>query len=491
MGNKLFQKLLFNIKKYIKDESLIKMIINAYLCADILHAEQKRQSGEEYIVHPISVALILSEYEADADTIAAALLHDVIEDTSDINFTKEDIATIFNDTVASLVDGVTKINKLNFSSKEEAVATNNRKIIMSLNEDIRMLLIKLADRLHNMRTLQYLSEFKQKENSLETMELYVPLAYYIGAFKMKNELVDLSLRYLKPDMYRDMELKLTKIRQKNNQIIGEMLINVSTILSNEGIPHEIKMRIKNICGIYNKMLKKKNITDIQDLLALKVIVENVKDCYFVLGLIHSIYKPIDGKFKDYIASPKTNMYSSLHTTVVGRKGQVVQCQIRTFDMDEIAYQGLMSYWKKYGNEAVNYMREDLRTKFQFFQSLSELDKITADNQEFLLQAKRELFSDNIYVYTPKGEIIELPNGSTPIDFAYRINKNIGNTMIGALINDKYVDLDYKLKNKDIVKIVTDDMANPSLDWIDKADTTYAKREINKFYTNKKVLMPND
>ena len=270
MGNKLFQKLLFNIKKYIKDESLIKMIINAYLCADILHAEQKRQSGEEYIVHPISVALILSRVYADADTIAAALLHDVIEDTSDINFTKEDIATIFNDTVASLVDGVTKINKLNFSSKEEAVATNNRKIIMSLNEDIRMLLIKLADRLHNMRTLQYLSEFKQKENSLETMELYVPLAYYIGAFKMKNELVDLSLRYLKPDMYRDMELKLTKIRQKNNQIIGEMLINVSTILSNEGIPHEIKMRIKNICGIYNKMLKKKNITDIQDLLALKL-----------------------------------------------------------------------------------------------------------------------------------------------------------------------------------------------------------------------------
>ena len=484
MSDKLFKELLLNVKGYIKDEKQIRMITNAYLCADFLHSGQKRKSGEEYIIHPISVALILSRVYADADTISAALLHDVIEDTKDFVITDKDIATIFNETVSKLVFGVTKIKKLDFKSREEEVATNNRKIIMSLNDDIRIIIIKLADRLHNMQTLNYLRPFKQKENALETMEIYVPLAYYIGAYELKSELEELSFKYLKPSTYKRLESCRSKVAEEVSKIVQEMLVDLSTKLSDRGITHDITMRVKNTYGIYNKLIKTQNIENIHDLLSIKIMVENRRDCYTVLEIVHSNYPHLREKFKDYIASPKTNMYRSIHTTVNSYKGKNVQVQIKTFEMNEMDLLGLMSYFHKYGSDASLYMQKDLTTKFQIYKSLSELDEILSDNQEFIKHAKKELYTNKIFVSTPKGKIIELPTGSTPIDFAYRLNPEIGNKMVGAIVNGEAVALDYKLQNKDMVKIITNEIANPSLDWVEQADTVYAKKEISKFYSKK-------
>ena len=469
--------LMKKVEEYHEEEK--KMILKAYQYAAYLHDGQYRQSGDAYIIHPLNVAYILAEMHADCDTICAGLLHDTLEDTK---ISKEDIEKDFNSDVAKLVNGVTKLSKMNFSSKQDQNYANTRKIITGITEDVRIIIIKLADRLHNMRTLQFKKEFKQKENSLETMEIFVPLAYYIGAYRIKLELEDLSLQYLKPDMYKRLEEVKGRVERESRECLNEMLSQIQEILNNEGIDHEIKVRTKNIYGIYKRLNTGHNLSDIHDLLALKVMVEEVRDCYYTLGLIHQKYHPINSKFKDYICNPKTNMYQSLHTTVFGSDDRLVQTQVRTFEMDRVASFGLTAYWKVDKGQARDIMQEELKNKYQFFQSLVEINAMFMDNQEFVHKVKEELFSDKVYVYTTKGEIVELPKGSTLIDLAYQLGKDIGNTMIGAFVNDSIVPLDYVLKNKDRVRIITDDLSHgPREEWISKAQTSYAKRKIKEFY----------
>ena len=473
-----FEKFINLIKKYNDDEEDINQIKKAYDYAKDLHEGQFRQSGEPYIIHPLNVAYILAEMHADTDTICAGLLHDTLEDT---NITKGEIIEEFNVNVASLVDGVTKISKMNFSSKHDQNLANTRKIITGITEDVRIIIIKLADRLHNMRTLEYKSEFKQKENSMETMEIFVPLAYYIGAYRIKSELEDISLQYLYPEKYKKIEDIKSKIELDSSSCLQEMLQTIKEILNNKDIPNEIKVRTKNIYGIYKRMEEGHKLSDIHDLLSLKIMVDEVSNCYQTLGIIHSQYHPINDKFKDYIYNPKTNMYRSLHTTVFGPEDRLVQTQIRTFDMDKVASFGLTAYWDISKGNARDTMQYDLKNKYQFFKSLVEINKVFGDNQEFVRQIKSELFADKIYVYTTKGDVIELPKGSTPIDFAYKIHTDIGNTMVSAIVNDKAVDADYVLHNKDRVRIITDILSyGPREEWIDKAKTTKAKRKIREF-----------
>ena len=476
MENDILQDLIDKLNEYNSEE--VEVIKKAYEYAKKLHDGQYRQSGEPYINHPLNVAYILADMHADRDTICAGLLHDVLEDTE---ITKEDIAHDFNQNVANLVDGVTKLSKMNFSSKQDQNLANTRKIITGITEDVRIIIIKLADRLHNMRTLQFKSEFKQKENALETMEIFVPLAYYIGAYRIKSELEDLSLRYLKPDMYKKIEERKLKIEEDSNSCLQEMLLKIQAMLNDKNIPNEIKVRTKNIYGIYKRLNEGQKLADIHDLLALKIMVDEVANCYYALGMIHQEYHPINNKFKDYICNPKTNMYQSLHTTVFGPDDRLVQTQIRTFKMDKVASFGLTAYWDEKKGNARNVMQEDLKSKFQFFKSLTEINSMFGDNQQFVNQVKCELFSDKVYVYTTKGDIIELPKGATPIDFAYKIHTDIGNTMVGVFVNDEYVPIDYVLKNKDRVRIVTDDLSyGPREDWIEKAQTSHARRKIKEF-----------
>ena len=352
------EKLLDKVSTYNEEE--VEEIKKAYEYAENLHQGQMRQSGEPYISHPLNVAYILAEMHADRDTICAGLLHDTLEDT---NIKKEDIAHDFNQTVANLVDGVTKMSKMNFSSKQAQNMANTRKIITGIAEDVRIIIIKLADRLHNMRTLEFKSEFKQKENALETMEIFVPLSYYIGAYRIKSELEDLSLQYLKPDMYKKINDKKVIIEEDSKGCLREMLHTIQSLLSNEQIPNEIKIRTKNIYGIYKRINDGHKISDIHDLLALKIMVDDINSCYKSLGLIHNEYHPINDKFKDYICNPKTNMYRSLHTTVFGPDDRLVQTQIRTFDMDDIASFGLTAYWDKEKGNARNTMQSDLKDKY--------------------------------------------------------------------------------------------------------------------------------
>ena len=460
------------------EEEIIK---KAYYYAEELHKGQYRQSGEEYITHPLNVACILAEMHADSDTVCAGLLHDTLEDSS---ITKEDIAFYFNDEISNLVDGVTKLAKMNFSSKEEQNLANTRKIITGITSDVRIIIIKLADRLHNMRTLEYKSEFKQKENALETMDIFVPLAYYIGAYRIKSELEDLSLKYLKPDAYKKLEEEKLLIESDSKFCLQEMLMRIETILNYNGIPNYIKVRTKNIYGIYKRLEAGHKLSDIHDLLSLKVMVREIADCYQALYFVHREYHPVNDKFKDYICNPKTNMYRSLHTTVFGEDDRLVQTQIRTFDMDRIASFGLTAYWDIKKGDARRVMQEDLKNKYQFFQSLLEINSMFGDNQDFVRQIKSELFTDKVYVYTTKGNIVELPKGSTPIDFAYKLNPDIGNTMVYAVVNDEYVPIDYVLQNKDRVKIITDDFSlGPRKDWENMAKTSYAKRKIREYMGN--------
>lgn len=479
MNNITLQDLLNKLKEYNPEE--VGIVNKAYEYANLLHNGQKRQSGEPYISHPLNVAYILAEMHADRDTICAGLLHDTLEDT---DITKEDIAHYFNQNIANLVDGVTKISKLNFSTKQDQNMANTRKIITGITEDVRIIIIKLADRLHNMRTLEFKSEFKQKENSLETMEIFVPLAYYIGAYRIKSELEDLSLRYLKPDMYKKIEERKFKLEETSSASLKEMLCKIQVLLKGKNIPNEIKVRTKNIYGIYKRLNEGHKLSDIHDLLALKVMVDDIANCYYTLGIIHQEYHPINDKFKDYICNPKTNMYQSLHTTVFGPDDRLVQTQIRTFDMDRVASFGLTAYWDEQKGKARNIMQDELKQKFQFFKSLTEINSMFGDNQQFVNQVKTELFADRVYVYTTKGDIIELPKGSTPIDFAYKVHTDIGNTMIGVFVNDDAVSIDYVLQNKDRVRIITDELSyGPREDWIDKAQTSLAKRKIKEFDKN--------
>lgn len=439
------------VKSYNPEE--VDNVKKAYLYAENLHKGQFRQSGEEYISHPLNVAYILAEMHADCDTVCAGLLHDTIEDT---NTTKEDIAYEFNPNVATLVDGVTKLAKMNFSSKQDQNYANTRKIITGITEDVRIIIIKLADRLHNMRTLEYKSEFKQKENALETMDIFVPLAYYIGHYRIKTELEDLAFRYLKPDSYKRIYDLQRRIEKENKSCLEDMSGKIKEILNNRNIPNEIKIRTKNIYGIYKRRIEGFNLRDIHDLFSLKLMVSTIEECYLSLCLIHQAYHPINEKFKDYICNPKTNKYQSLHTTVFGPDDRLVQTQIRTFDMDKVASFGLTSYWDIMKGDARNIMQKELKSQNQFYKSLVEINAMFGDNKDFVDQVKMELFSDNVYVYNTKGEVIQLPKGSSIIDFAYINNPTEANSMIGAYVNEEYMkDLGYKLKNKDRVKIITD------------------------------------
>ena len=475
MSNITIDDLLRNLSEY--NPEAISDVKKAYDYASYLHNGQVRQSGEPYISHPLNVAYILSEMHADCDTVCAGLLHDTLEDT---NIKKEDIAHDFNQNVANLVDGVTKLAKMNFSSKQDQNYANTRKIITGITDDVRIIIIKLADRLHNMRTLEFKSEFKQKENSLETMEIFVPLAYYIGAYRIKSELEDLSLKYLKPDVYKRIGEKKIRLEETSGDILKEMLYKIKTLLNDRNIPNEIKVRTKNIYGIYKRLSEGHKLSDIHDLLALKIMVDEIENCYIGLYLVHSKYKPINDKFKDYICNPKTNMYRSLHTTVFGPEDRLVQTQIRTFDMDKIASFGLTAYWDIEKGKARDVMQDDLKQKYQFFKSLIEINSIFGDNQQFVNQVKNELFANKIYVYTTKGDIIELPIGSTVIDYAYKLDTNIGNTMVGAFVNDEYVPVNYVLQNKDRVRIVTNELSyGPEEKWLDIAKTSLAKSKIKE------------
>lgn len=454
------------------------IIEKAYFYAEKHHKNQKRASGEDYIVHPLNVAYILSSMHADSDTLCAALLHDVVEDTkASINELKDE----FNETVAYLVDGVTKLSKMNFGSKDEQTASNIRRIIVSIREDARIIIIKLVDRLHNMRTLEYKKANRQQAIALETLEIYVPMAYYIGAYRIKDELENISFRYLKPNESRELEKKLNTIYHDSKKMLNKMALNVKKALKQENIKCHLEIRFKDPYSVYKKMITKSTTENIHDLIGIKVIVNDIKDCYLALMIIHSLYPPVSYKFKDYIVKPKTNMYKALHTTVFGNNNRLVQFQIRTKEMERIAIYGLTSYWFKNRTFAHQKIQKDLEDKYQFFKSIKELDSSIADNIEFVNQVKTEIFGTNIYVRTTQGEVVELPVNSTPIDFAYKIHTDIGNTMIAAIVNDEVVPFDYRLKSNDRVRIVTDEKAFvPKSDWIDKVVTTHAKREIMEF-----------
>lgn len=448
--NLTFDELFDKVSLYIKNVKDKKMITKAYLFAFEKHFGQKRRTGEDYIIHPLNVAYILAEFNADYQTICAALLHDTIEDC---DVTKEQIADEFSLEIATLVNGVTKINKLNFSGDNEAMLANHRKILVGLTEDVRILFIKLADRLHNMRTLWILSERRQKENAKETLEILVPIAHRLGMHKIKSELEDLSLRYSKPDVYFSIVEKLNQSKLERNSNVDLMMNCLVELLNKHGIKHKIKGRAKSIYSIYKKLDTGRRFSDIYDLLALRIFVDKEQDCYQTLGIIHSKYRPIPKRFKDYIAMPKENGYQSLHTTVFGENGQLYEIQIRTYSMDQVAEHGVASHWsyKEKGKTIVQSAMED---KLQFFRSIMELSEVVESDEIFVNSVKEDVLNNIIYVFTPKGDVIELPLGSTPIDFAYRVHSRVGDSMVGAIVNGNIVPLDYELKNNDIVKINT-------------------------------------
>ncbi len=473
--------LIDKFKKYNNNEENIELIKKAYNYAEKKHFGQKRISGDDYILHPLNVALILTDVSADAPCMAAALLHDTIEDS---DATKEEIEKLFGSEVALLVDGVTKINKLNFSSDTEASAANQRKILVGLSEDPRVLIIKLADRLHNMRTINVLSVEKQKKKAKETLEILTPVAHRLGIYKIKSELEDLSLRYLKPEAYFDIVEKLNQKKSERDEAISKMINEVSELLNDHNISHEIKGRSKSIYSIYNKMSKGKRFDDIYDILALRVFVDTEQDCYLALGLIHSKYKPVPKRFKDYIAMPKTNLYQSLHTTVFGIDGNLFEIQIRTYEMDKIAEYGIASHWSyKEHKDGTKSAKDAIEQKLQIFRNIIELNEETTTPEEFITSVKKDILSnDVIYVYTPKGDVIELPTSSTPVDFAYKVHSEVGDKIVGAIVNDNIVPLDYKLSTGDIIKVNTNKASKPSKDWLNFVVTNGARNKIKSYYS---------
>ncbi|MGM9876904.1 MAG: RelA/SpoT family protein [Bacilli bacterium] len=479
--NITIDELIDKFKKYNTNEKDIDLIRRAYYYAEKKHFGQKRISGDDYILHPLNVALILTEISADAPCMAAALLHDTIEDS---DATKEEIEELFGSEVALLVDGVTKINKINFSSDSEASAAYQRKILVGLSEDVRVIIIKLADRLHNMRTLDVMSEEKQKKKAKETLEILTPVAHRLGIYKIKSELEDLSLRYLKPEAYFDIVEKLNQKKVERDAAVSKMMDEVSSLLKEHNIPHEIKGRSKSIYSIYNKLAKGRPFSDIYDILALRVFVDTEQECYIALGLIHSKYKPVPKRFKDYIAMPKTNLYQSLHTTVFGIDGELFEIQIRTYEMDKIAEYGIASHWSyKEHKDASATSKDVMEQKLQIFRNIIELNEDSTTPEEFVSSVKKDILSnDVIYVYTPKGDVMELPEGSTPVDFAYKVHSEVGDRMIGAIVNDNIVPLDYKLNTGDIIKINTNKASTPSKDWLNFVITTGAKNKIRAYFS---------
>ena len=474
------EKLMDKVKTYITDSKELSIIDKAYKYAYEKHFGQKRLTGEEYIIHPLNVAYILTRINADYETISAALLHDVVEDC---NVSTEEIERNFGHNIAVLVDGVTKINKLKMSGTTEALINNQRKIIVGLSEDVRVIIIKLADRLNNMQTLFVHSEKKQKATARETLDILTPIADRLGINSIKQDLEEYCLRYLNPEEYYDIVEKLNATKTQRDNSVAKMIESVSNLLSKHDIKHEIFGRSKSIYSIYKKLEKGKRFSEIYDLLALRILVETEQDCYQALGIIHSKFRPKPKRFKDYIAMPKTNMYQSLHTTVFGVDGQLYEIQIRTYDMDRVAEYGIASHWSYKEKGSVKaVMQNEMEQKLQFFRAIMDLKKEQENPEEFVNTVKKEVFQNTIYVFTPLGDVIELPNGSTPIDFAYKVHTNVGDKATGAIVNSNMVPLDYKLKSDDIVKIITNNnSAGPSREWLNFVQTTHAKTKIKAFF----------
>jgi relA/spoT family protein len=476
-----FDDVLESVSTYIEDEEQISVIKKAYDFASGKHAGQLRKSGEPYIIHPLNVALILSKIYADYETISAALLHDVLEDC---DCTVEEMEDKFGINITRLVTGVTRLSRINFSTENEYLIDYYKKIIVGMSEDVRVIIVKLADCLHNMRTLWALPEDRQKAKAHETLDIFAPIAHHLGIHKIKSELEDLSLRYLKPDVFYDIAEKLNKTKLERDKTVFDMQKSVSELLDEHHINHEIKGRAKSIYSIYNKLDKGKKFSDIYDLLALRILVHTEQECYLALGIIHSKFRPLPKRFKDYIAMPKPNMYQSLHTTVFGIDGYLFEIQIRTYDMDEVAENGIASHWAyKEGSGPVRVdVMNQTEQKLQFFKSIIDLSRDKMSSEDFVNSVKDDILNNNIYCFTPKGDVIELPVGSTPLDFAYRIHTRVGETTVGAIVNNNIVPLNYELKNNDIVKINTNKSSTPSKEWINMVKTTQARNKIKSFFT---------
>ena len=478
----LYEILVNDIRKY-RPSTDISLVEKAYQTALKAHEGQFRRSGEPYIIHPLCVAIILARLELDKETIIGGILHDVVEDTI---MSSEDVSEQFGPEVALLVDGVTKLTQLNYSAdKVELQAENLRKMFLAMANDIRVILIKLADRLHNMRTMQFMRPEKQKEKSRETMDIYAPIASRLGISKIKIELDDLSLRYLEPEKYKELSDKLSFSMSEKEEFISDTVSDVKSHIESVGITGEVYGRVKHLFSIYKKMVNQnKTFDQIYDLFAVRIIVDDVKDCYAALGVIHDMYKPVPGRFKDYIAMPKPNKYQSLHTTLIGPSGQPFEIQIRTKEMHKIAEYGIAAHWKyKEGKDGKN-SEDREEAKLSWLRQILEWQKEMPDNKEFLslIKSDLDLFSEHVYCFTPSGDVKNLPNGSTPIDFAYAIHSAVGNKMVGARVNGKLVNIDYKIQNGDRVEVITSQNSKgPSRDWLNIVKSTQAKNKINQWF----------
>ncbi len=455
-----------------------ELIVKAFELANKAHEGQKRISGEPYITHPLEVALILADIEMDTASICAALLHDVVEDTS---YTSADILNMFGEEIELLVDGVTKLSRINFKSREDAQAENLRKMFMAMARDIRVLLIKLADRMHNMRTLYYHSERKQQEIALETMEIFAPLAHRLGIFKFKWELEDLAFAYLNNNMYREVASRLKKKRREREEYVNDLIQQLREGLDKAGIHAEIKGRPKNIYSIYKKMIKQnKDVDEIYDKIAIRVVVDDIWVCYGVLGVIHTMWTPLPGRFKDYIATPKPNMYQSLHTTVIGKGGEPFEVQVRTLEMHRTAEFGIAAHWRY--KEGETGAEKKMDKKLAWLRSILEWQQDINDTGEFMESLKIDLFDDTVYVFTPKSDVYELPKGACPVDFAYRVHTEVGHRCTGARVNGRIVPLDYQLSNGDIVEVITSkNSPGPSHDWLNFVKTSSARNRIKQWF----------
>lgn len=474
-GNEL-STLIELIRKYNKNGDL-SMVEKAYHFAVQRHDGQKRKSGEPFVNHPIQVASIIAEMEFDVESICAALLHDVVEDT---DATREDIVDEFSETIAMLVDGVTKLDKIPYSSKEEQQIETLRKMFFAMAKDVRVIVIKLADRLHNMRTMKFMAEERQRAISRETLEVYAPLAHRLGMSKIKMELEDLSLRYIDPIGYYEIVDNIAQKREEREKYISEIIEILEQKLKELHIKAHVVGRAKHFYSIYRKMfMQNKTIDELYDLFAVRVIVDTVSDCYAVLGMVHELYKPMPGRFKDYIAMPKPNMYQSLHSTLIGPDGTPFEIQIRTWEMHQIAENGIAAHWKyKEGKSGSS----DMDDMLEWIKNLLEIQKDTTNTEDFMQTLKIDMFSDEVFVFTPKGDVISLPVGSTPIDFAYKIHSAVGNKMTGAKVNGKIVPLSHELQNGDIVDVITSSVPHgPNIDWLKICKTSEARNKINQWF----------
>ena len=473
-----YDELYEKVKKIVKKEDELDVINRAYGFALAKHGDKKRLNGDPYISHPLEVAYILTDLNVDYITIACALLHETINHT---DTSIDEVREEFGDEIANIVYSVSKINRLELSDDKDSSAQYLRKVLVGLSEDVRVLFIKLADRLHNMRTLYALPLEVQKQKANETTSVLIPIAHRLGINSIKSELEDWCLRYTKPDVYNDILEKLDASREELNDLLNEMKQSISDILTENGISFKIKGRVKSVHSLYNKMDNGKRFSDIYDILALRVFVDTIPDCYLTIGLIHSKYRPMPRRFKDYIANPKENMYQSLHTTIFGVDGHLFEVQVRTYEMDEIAEKGIASHWsyKEKGSVKIQSMMEH---KLEMFRNIIDANSDVENDSEFASNLNNELLSDLIYCYTPKGDVLELPKGATPVDFAYRIHSGVGDRIIGAIVNDQIVPLDHELQDGDIVKINTGKEANPNKDWLNFVKTSQAKNKIKSFFS---------